>query len=39
MPDFCGEIHSVDEAAGEADFMEALKIYILAMIKLQDIEL
>jgi succinyl-diaminopimelate desuccinylase len=39
MPDFAGAIHSVDEAAGVEDFMEALKIYILAMVKLQDIEL
>jgi hypothetical protein len=29
----------VDEAAGEADFMEALKIYILAIIRLQDVRL
>lgn len=39
MPDFCGEIHSVDEAACIDDFMEALKIYILAIIKLQETEL
>lgn len=39
FPDFAGGIHSVDEAANVDDFMEALKIYILALIKLQDIEL
>lgn len=36
FPEFAGGIHSVDEAANVDYFMEALKIYILAMIKLQD---
>lgn len=39
FPAFAGGIHSVDEAANVDYFMEALKIYILALIKLQDIEL
>jgi len=37
FPAFAGDIHSVDEAACVDDFMEALKIYILALIRLQDI--
>lgn len=39
FPAFAGGIHSADEAANTDYFMEALKIYILALIKLQDIEL
>ena len=39
FPAFAGGIHSADEAANTDYFMEALKIYILALIKLQNIEL
>ena len=39
FPDFAGGIHSADEGACVEYFMEALKIYILTLIKLQDVEL
>ena len=38
MPSFCGSIHGVNEAASRADFMEALKIYILALFRLEELE-
>lgn len=38
QPDFAGPIHGVDEAASKADFLEALKVYILALIDLQKID-
>lgn len=38
FPDFAGPIHGVDEAACIADFMEALKVYIITLIELQKIE-
>ena len=38
MPAFCGPIHGVDEAASKQAFLEALKIYILALIKLEELE-
>ena len=38
-PDFAGPIHGVDEAASIADLLEALKIYILTLIRLQEIEI
>ena len=38
MPSFCGSIHGVNEAASRADFMEALKIYILALFCLEELE-
>ena len=37
MPDFCGPIHGVNEAASLSDFLEALKIYILALISLEEL--
>lgn len=39
QPDFAGPIHGVDEAANIDWFLEALKIYIAALIELQEIEL
>lgn len=36
-PDFAGPIHGVDEAAKKADFLEALKVYILALLKLEKL--
>ena len=38
MPDFCGPIHGVNEAAKKADFMEALRIYILALLRLETLD-
>ena len=37
-PAFCGPIHGVNEAARLSDFLEALKIYIQAHIRLQALE-
>ncbi|MCR5090036.1 MAG: Sapep family Mn(2+)-dependent dipeptidase [Oscillospiraceae bacterium] len=37
-PDFCGPIHGVNEAARKSDLMEALKIYILALIRLEALD-
>ncbi len=36
-PAFAGPIHGVDEAACKADFLEALKIYILALLELEKL--
>ena len=33
--DFCGPIHGINEAAKKTDFMEALRIYILALMRLE----
>ena len=38
MPAFAGPIHGVDEAASKAFLLEALKVYILALIELEKIE-
>lgn len=38
-PDFAGPIHGPNEGAEIAQLMQALKIYILALIRLQDVEL
>ena len=38
MPAFCGPIHGVDEAASKQAFLEALKIYILALLKLETLD-
>lgn len=38
-PDFAGPIHGADEAASIEFFMEALKVYILALIELEKLEL
>ena len=37
-PDFCGPIHGVNEAANRAWLMEALRIYILALLRLEALE-
>ena len=37
-PSFCGPIHGVDEAARLSDFMEALKIYIVALLRLESLD-
>ena len=39
MPDFCGPIHGVDEAGSRKDLMEALKIYITALLRLEQLDL
>ena len=38
QPDFAGPIHGVDEAASKAFLLEALKVYIVALIELEKIE-
>lgn len=38
MPDFAGPIHGVDEAACKDWLLEALKIYIITLIKLQELD-
>ena len=37
-PDFAGPIHGVDEAASREWLLEALKVYILALIDLQKLD-
>ncbi len=37
-PEFAGPIHGVDEAANIADLLEALKIYIVTLIRLQEVD-
>ncbi|MCQ2558216.1 MAG: Sapep family Mn(2+)-dependent dipeptidase [Oscillospiraceae bacterium] len=37
-PDFAGPIHGIDEAACKADLLEALKIYILALLRLEELD-
>lgn len=37
-PDFAGPIHGADEAASIEYFMEALKVYILALIELEKLD-
>ena len=37
-PAFCGPIHGVNEAAKKADFMEALEIYIQALLRLEALD-
>ena len=39
MPDFAGPIHGAEEAACKEWFYEALKVYILALMKLEALEL
>ena len=39
VPEFIGTIHGADEGASIAQLMEALKIYILSLIRLQEVEL
>lgn len=38
QPEWAGPIHGIDEAANKEYLFEALKIYIVALIELQDIE-
>lgn len=38
VPEFCGPIHGINEAACRADFTEALKIYIQALIRLEALD-
>lgn len=38
QPDFAGPIHGVDEAASKEFMEEALKVYILTLIELQNLE-
>lgn len=38
MPGFCGPIHGVDEAACKADLLEALRVYILALMELEKLD-
>lgn len=37
-PSFCGPIHGVNEAAKKSDFMEALKIYIQTLLRLEALD-
>lgn len=37
-PDFCGPIHGIDEAVRISDFVEALKIYIIALLGLEKLD-
>ena len=37
-PDFAGPIHGIDEAARLSDFIEALKIYIVALLRLEALD-
>ncbi len=39
MPAFCGPIHGADEAGSRRDFTEALKIYITALLRLEELDL
>lgn len=39
LPDFAGPMHGANEGANIAHLMQALKIYILALLRLQDVEL
>ena len=38
MPDWCGSMHGANEAAGKADFLEALKVYITALLELDKLD-
>ncbi len=39
LPDFAGPIHGANEGANVSQLMQALKIYILALLRLQEVEL
>ena len=39
LPEFAGPMHGANEGANIAHLMQALKIYILALLRLQDLEL
>ena len=38
MPDFAGSIHGVDEAACVDWLLEALKVYIATLIRLEEVD-
>lgn len=38
MPDWCGSMHGANEAASKADFLEALKVYIVALLELEGLD-
>ena len=38
MPEFVGSMHGAEEGVSKADMLEALKIYIISMIDLQELE-
>ena len=38
MPDFCGPMHGVNEACRLSEMLEALKIYILAFLALEELD-
>ncbi|MBQ9721688.1 MAG: M20/M25/M40 family metallo-hydrolase, partial [Oscillospiraceae bacterium] len=38
QPAFAGPIHGVDEAASKAFFLEALQVYILALLRLEELD-
>ena len=38
VPDFCGPIHGVNEGGRKADFLEALKIYIVTLLRLEALD-
>ena len=38
MPDFCGSIHGANEAASLSDLLEALKIYILSLLAMEELD-
>lgn len=37
-PAFCGPIHGINEGAPLADFLEALKIYIFSLVRLEELD-
>lgn len=38
MPEWCGSMHGANEAACKADFLEALKVYITALLELDKLD-
>lgn len=38
MPEWCGSMHGANEAACKADFLEALKVYITALLELDRLD-
>ena len=39
MPDWVGPMHGADEGASEAQLRQALKIYILALLRIMELDL
>lgn len=37
-PDFCGSMHGAEEAVSKAELLEALKVYIIAVLNLEEID-